>query len=106
MYTTLIGSSGVEHVLVPKTENTQGSNSCKKFLVIFRKKGKFKAARVSTSFRTNFRKGKKVQRIPGLKIESDSEINSIPAIKGKLGLFELSSFCQTVCSAFFSGMGR
>ena len=38
MYTTVIGSSGVEHVLVPKTENTQGSNSCKKFLVRFRKK--------------------------------------------------------------------
>ena len=65
-----------------------------------------KAARVSTSSRTAFIKEKNVSKIPGLKIESDSETISIGAIKGKLGLFELSNFCQTVCSAFSSGMGR
>ena len=51
-------------------------------------------------------KEKKYKKIPGLKIESDSEINSVPAIKGNLGLFELCNFCQTVYSAFSSGMGR
>ena len=44
--------------------------------------------------------------MPGLKIESDSGINSIPTIKGKLGLFELSILRKTVCSAFFSGMSQ
>ena len=106
MYTTLIGSSGVEPVSVPKIKNSQGSNSCKKLLLIFRKKSKFKAARVSTSSRTAFRKGNKFKKISGFKIESVSEINSIPAIKGNLGLFELCNFCQTVYSAFSSGMGR
>ena len=105
IYTTLIGSSGVEPVSVRKIENTQGSNSCKKLLVRFRQKSKFKAARASTSSRTAFRKGKKVWKIPGLKTESDSEVDSIPAIKGNLGLFELCKFCP-VYSAFSSGMGR
>ena len=59
MYTTLIGSSAVEPVSVPKIENMQGSNSCKKFLVRFRKKNKLKAARVS---RTAFRKGKTIYK--------------------------------------------
>ena len=76
------------------------------FLIRFRKKGNFKVARVSTSSRTAFRKGKKKLKIRGLKVESDSEINPIPAIKGKVGLFELTDFCQTVCSAFTAGMGR
>ena len=106
VYATIIGSSGVQLVSVPKTGNTQGSNSCRKLLVRFRKKSKFKAARVSTSSRTAFRKGNKFKKISGFKIESVSEINSIPAIKGNLGLFELSNLCQTVCSAFSSGMGR
>ena len=105
MYTTLIGSSGAEPVSVPKIKMAQGSNSCKELLIIFRKKSKFKAAQVLTSSRTAFRKGKKVEKIPGLKTESDSEINSVPAIKGKFRLFELSYFCQTLCSAFSSGMG-
>ena len=65
-----------------------------------------KAAWVSTSSRTAFIKGKNVSKTPGLKIESDSEISSIAAIKDKLGLFEPSNFCQTVCSAFSSGMVR
>ena len=47
-----------------------------------------------------FQKGKQSKKSPGLKIESDSGISSIPAIKGKLGLFGLSNLCQTVCSVF------
>ena len=60
MYTTPTDSSGVEPVSVPNIENTQVSKSCKKFLVRFRKKSEFKAVRVSTSFQTAFRKGKRV----------------------------------------------
>ena len=42
MYRTLIESSVVEPVSVPNIENTQVSNSCKKFLVRFRKKANSK----------------------------------------------------------------
>ena len=62
MYTTLIESPGVEPVSVPNMENTQVSNSCKKFLVKFSEKTKFKAVGVSTSSRTDFRKGKKYRK--------------------------------------------
>ena len=70
------------------------------------KKSRVKLARDLTSSWTAFKKGNKVKKMPGLKIESDSGINSIPTIKGKLGLFELSIFRKTVCSAFFSGMSQ
>ena len=41
---------------------------------------------------------------PGLKSGSDSGMSSIPAIKGKPGLFGLSNFCQTLCFRFYSGI--
>ena len=90
MYTTLIGGSSVEPMLVPKIKN-----SVFQTLVIhsWSVLGKKKQFQVSADF-------------PGLKIESDSGISSIPAIKGKLGLFGLSNLCQTVCSVFSSGMGH
>ena len=93
MYTTLIRNSGAEPVSVPKIENTYyshcvymlGHKSKRKVQTAVRsswsdlgKKSKFKSMRVSTSSRTAFWKGTKVEINLVLKIESDSGINSIP----------------------------
>ena len=79
-------------------------NSCDKVLVRFRKQVQISAG--FSIFPNCLHKGKQSKKHSGLKIESDSGINLIPAIKDKLGLFDLSNFCRTVCSAFASGMGH
>ena len=107
MYATLIGSSGVKPVSVPKIENTYyyhyGYKSKRKVQTPVRNSWSDFGKKASSSqhgfqhFPEPLSEREKNKKNPGLKIESDSGINSIPAIKGKLGLFELSNFCQTVC---------
>ena len=103
--------AGAETVLVPKIEKTYYSrrvytydrNSVFQTPVINSWSGLGKKqVQVSAGFNIF---PNRFQKEIGLKIESDLGINSVPAIKGKPGLFQLSNFCQTICSVFFSGMG-